>query len=178
MLVFAYIRYCFNDTSGRESSIGTGKLSLCTGELLRRFKREIVEYHQLTMQDVACILEWGHWRGYSSLSHQGITSSKHQYANFSPVLSNSCGSPCTKNPWCFSSPYADFPSVSPLSSFIHNSSTEDLEWRSDPPWMLHVSLPNRGLYVVMLTKSVWFLWWYVICCRDFSLLGQYKKNCY
>lgn len=109
MLVFAYIRYCFNDTSGRESSIGTGKLSLRTGEPLRRFQREIVEYHQLTMQDVACIFEWGHWRGYSSLSHQGITSSKHQYANFSPVLSNSCGSPCTKRPMMFLLSLCRFP---------------------------------------------------------------------
>ena len=96
------------DTSGGESSIGTGKLSLCTGEPLLKGDCWIPPANHARCG----ILRWGQRRGYRSLSHQD-TSSDQQHtfhwhnATFGPTfLPNSRYQKSTSGQRCFSSLYA------------------------------------------------------------------------
>ncbi|GFY99487.1 leucine-rich repeat protein kinase family protein [Actinidia rufa] len=91
-----------------------------------RFLREIVEYHQLTMQDVV-YLDEGNEEVTEVYPIERTFNEQYEFhwcnTNFSfSLIPNSC-SPCqksTSDPGCFSS------SVTPLSSFFHIPVQEDL----------------------------------------------------
>ncbi|PSR86250.1 Autophagy-related protein [Actinidia chinensis var. chinensis] len=108
-----------------------------------RFLREIVEYHQLTMQDVVYFDE-----GREEVTEvypikiPPVTNNAHSIGTMQPSAPPSFPTPDTRSPRVahdvspLSTPSHDLadisPTFSPLSSFIHIPGEENLERRSDP----------------------------------------------